>query len=70
MGYSPGREGSGESPSPQRRARMVSVTQKGELEFSQVSEVFFQKKERILLHLNHTGALRKLSQVCTWGLKY
>ena len=70
MGYSLGREGSGESPSPHRKVRMVSITQKGELDFSQVSEVFFQKKERILLHLNHTAALRKLSQVCTWGLKY
>ena len=35
-----------DSPSPHRKARTVSVAQEGELDFSQISEVFFRKKRR------------------------
>ena len=33
-----------DSPSPHRKARTVSVAQKGELEFSQISEVLSRNK--------------------------
>ena len=69
MGYSPGREGSGQPQSTQKGEHGIDHPERGAGVQPNIRSVF-QKKERILLHLSHTTALRKLSQLCTWGLKF
>ena len=69
MGYSPGREGSGQPQSTQKGEDGIGHPERGAGLQPNIRSVF-QKKKKILLHLSHTTALRKLSQLCTWGLKF
>ena len=69
MGYSPGREGSGQPQSTQKGEDGIGRPERGAGVQPNIRSAF-QKQERILHHLSHTAALRQLSQLCTWGLKF
>ena len=66
MGFSPGRGGLREPQSTQKGEDDINCPERGAGVQPSIKSAF-QRKERILLHLNHITALRQLSSGCALG---
>ena len=66
MGFSPGRGGLREPQSTQKGEDGIDFPERGAGVQPSIKSAP-QRKERILLHLNHTAALRQLSSGCALG---